>query len=135
MSTKENGQPTTESGRENLIEGRGPVSPVSTTSSTILLDTVQVQVREEDEVRGIEEILVESEQAGVEAERILDTSQASTPTEPMYLPGRIIHIEEKEDATCTILRKHKESFTSICVTPRMIADHLPNAINHVFDKV
>lgn len=66
---------------------------------------------------------------------VKDTSApvSAAHSEPLYLPGRIVYIEE-EDGMCSSSYRTKDSFSSILVSPRMLADHLPNYINHLLDK-
>jgi len=53
---------------------------------------------------------------------------------PMYLPGRILHIEESHhsDDKYTVAEVHKTAFSEILVSPRMLSDHLPNHLDMVF---
>lgn len=59
----------------------------------------------------------------------------ATYSEPMYLPGRILHIELNEDGDCNASTKDRNHFSSILVSPRMTMDHLPNYIKRVLDKL
>jgi len=52
----------------------------------------------------------------------------------MYLPGRILHIEESHhsDDIYTLAEVHRTVFSEILVSPRMLSDHLPNHLDMVF---
>jgi len=89
-----------------------PDTPVSDTSSHMLLSEPDV-----------EPVCVEGASAPLSAAQ----------SEPMYLPGRIVYIEE-QDGLCSSSYRPKHSFSSIIVSPRMIADHLPNFITHLLEK-
>jgi len=89
-----------------------PDTPASDTSSHMLLSEPDV-----------EPVCVEGASAPLSAAQ----------SEPMYLPGRIVYIEE-QDGMCSSSYRPKHSFSSIIVSPRMIADHLPNFITHLLEK-
>ena len=52
----------------------------------------------------------------------------------MYLPGRILHIEESHHSgdIYTLAEVHRTVFSEILVSPRMLSDHLPNHLDMVF---
>ncbi|XP_023332335.1 sn1-specific diacylglycerol lipase beta-like [Eurytemora carolleeae] len=61
--------------------------------------------------------------------------QVHPSCEPMYLPGRIYYIEDLEDGSFHVSRQNRTIFNTILVSPRMMADHMPNYIQNVLDQV
>ena len=52
---------------------------------------------------------------------------------PMYLPGRVIHIQELSGDGYSVTEQDKFVFQQILVSPRMLNDHFPNNLNRVID--
>jgi len=58
---------------------------------------------------------------------------ANIPT--MYLPGRILHIEDLDNCNKFVVSElNREAFNEILVSPRMLSDHLPNYLDIVFQS-
>lgn len=85
-----------------------PVSPVSVNSSCLLLSPDH-----KDSTSG---------------NGVLDV-------EPLVLPGRVVYMEEDDEGTITVSARTKDSFDTILVTPRMLADHMPNYISRILSKI
>jgi len=48
----------------------------------------------------------------------------------MYLPGRILHIEDINSSNSyTVSEMHRTEFSEIRISPRMLSDHLPNHLD------
>eukprot|EP00092_Neocalanus_flemingeri_P013473 GFUD01014531.1.p1 GENE.GFUD01014531.1~~GFUD01014531.1.p1 ORF type:complete len:720 (+),score=230.78 GFUD01014531.1:162-2321(+) len=69
-----------------------------------------------------------------EASSILPTNPDTLSSFPsMYLPGRILHVEDIHSANSfTVSEVHRTAFSEILVSPRMLSDHLPNHLDKVF---
>ena len=58
-----------------------------------------------------------------------------SPTQPMYLPGRIVHLSDDRNGSfvdATWVSKY--DFMEILVTPKASVDHLPDRVEHVVDE-
>ena len=52
---------------------------------------------------------------------------------PMFLPGRVIHIQEMSGEGYSVTEQDKFVFQKILVSTRMFNDHFPNNLNRVID--
>jgi len=53
----------------------------------------------------------------------------------MYLPGRILHVEDTDSSNNFIVSEvRRTAFSEILVSPRMLSDHLPNHLDMVFQS-
>jgi len=64
----------------------------------------------------------------------MSTAAPALPPFPsMYLPGRILHVEDRDNCQKFIVSEvNRETFNEILVSPRMLSDHLPNHLELMF---
>jgi len=61
------------------------------------------------------------------------TPAALSSIPSMYLPGRILHVEDRDGSNKFIVSEvHRTAFREIVISPRMLSDHLPNHLDLVF---
>jgi len=77
---------------------------------------------------------------GSRQELVTDEGTSALPTAPrinsfpaMYLPGRILHVEDRDSClNFTVAEVDRNTFSEILVSPRMLSDHLPNHLEMMF---
>lgn len=74
-----------------------------------------------------------------EAERL--SEQRRITHTPMFLPGRVLQISEKESQSCCGIPEYEatwtspEDYTQVIVSPKMLSDHLPDAVMRALDQL
>ena len=64
---------------------------------------------------------------------LTNTSPTLSSFPSMYLPGRILHVEDRDNCQKFIVSEvNRGTFSEILVSPRMLSDHLPNHLEVMF---